>query len=198
MPFEDTTNREIAQLDSLMQTIAELKHVPMSKVLRNAARDISATAQKTTRKAEVTKSSFWLITDKSGKKRWINRAIIPKRKTSRRWKHHKNIKVWRKLKIGYAKASWIRIMQLLGIRKASSRYGAAMANGIVENNLTQDDHPFVRMINGLNYIKKLNDEDNMIGQGITRAQDKILKGLNQISGRILRKEGLEGIEALEN
>jgi len=38
----------------------------------------------------------------------------------------------------------------------------------------------------------------MIGQGITRAQDKILKGLNQISGRILRKEGLEGIEALEN
>lgn len=186
---DPTLKSELQYLDNLMQALANAKNVPIGKVIRNAAKDISATAYKFTPRAQVTKTSFWHIKNQKGEMIWVNRANIPERKTNRRTKKHKRIKIWRKVRKGYAAASWVRIMQNLGMEKKSSPYRKAMEQGMTVDETSKSfQTPFVRILNALDYIKKLDDRAGMIDKGIQNASEKLLRGLDQMMASKLRRE----------
>lgn len=111
---------------SLVEAMARLKQIPVSKVLRNAARDFARGAYKAIPTASVTRSEFYRIKLKNGGVKYLHESQITKRKpvsqTRKKDKTKRKVREFhaelrRKVRIGkgWSKATWITLFRALGI-----------------------------------------------------------------------------------
>lgn len=92
----------------LIEAIARLSKIPVSKVIRNASRDFTRGAKEATPLAKVSKSRYYRLYNDAGQ---VIRYIP---ETQVRQKHDKHLKKVRVAK-GYAKATWLNVFAQLGI-----------------------------------------------------------------------------------
>jgi len=99
-----------------MQSLANLKNVPLAKVVRNASRDFASEAYRNTPIAKVSRSEYYYYHDKGGQIHFLHESQVGKRKKGS--KLHK-VRIHR----GWSRASWIGVFRALGMsmpaRKAS-------------------------------------------------------------------------------
>ena len=95
----------------LLQTYAAMKNIPLAKVIRNAARDFVQAAYKATPTARITQSPYVRIPIEGVKKvfRYIPWDSLDEKGQERLKK--RRIRLQR----GWSKASWIRLMRILGM-----------------------------------------------------------------------------------
>lgn len=103
-------NAEI-QDKGLLKTYAALKNIPLAKVIRNAARDFVQAAYKATPMARITQSPYVRIPIEGAKRvfRYIPWDSLDEKAQGRLKK--RRIRLQR----GWSKASWIRLMRILGM-----------------------------------------------------------------------------------
>ena len=87
--------------EGLIEALARLKNIPVSKVVRNASRDFAPLAQ-------VSKSEFYYYWGKDGVKHYLHQSQVGKRKRKSKL---------RKVRIhkGWSKASWLGVFRALGV-----------------------------------------------------------------------------------
>ena len=118
--------------ESLIEALARLKDIPVSKVVRNASRDFAQAALKATPTAQVSKSEFYYYWGKDGVKHYLHQSQVGKRKRKSKL---------RKVRIhkGWSKASWLGVFRALGVslRMSTNRLPQAvehLSNAIVSGN----------------------------------------------------------------
>ena len=181
----DTDANELRQLDSMIRSLSAIRGLPLGKVIRNAARDMTKGMFYATPVAKITKSPlYWLKNPRTGSPRWVNRTTYGKNGPPR--PHPK----WRKVSKGYAKSSWITALRNLGVNQGSEKsYPSAQKESFAEANASDTvTNPYVRMVDALSYLKKLDDRSNMVQSGIRRAETNILKALTMEFAKAARKE----------
>lgn len=170
----DTDTNELAHLDNMIKMLSSIRGIPLAKVLRNAAKDVAQGAYRATPMAKITRSPvYFLKNPRTGSPRWVNRVSYGKDGPLR--PHPK----WRKVSKGFAKASWVAIMRNLGMGTgSSSRYPSAQKEGaVVASASDKEPHPFVRMIDALSYLGKLDQTNGIAQAGIRLAESRLMKAL---------------------
>lgn len=117
--------------ESLIEALARLKDISVSKVVRNASRDFAQAALKATPTAQVSKSEFFYYW-RDGVKHYLHQSQVGKRKRKSKL---------RKVRIhkGWSKASWLGVFRALGVslRMSTNRLPQAvehLSNAIVSGN----------------------------------------------------------------
>jgi hypothetical protein len=93
--------------ESLIEALAHLKDIPVSKVVRNASRDFAQAALKATPVAKVSKSEFYYFW-RNGVKHFLHQSQVGKRKRNSKLR---KVRVHR----GWSKASWLGVFRALGV-----------------------------------------------------------------------------------
>lgn len=93
---------------SLMEALARLKGISVSKVVRNASRDFAQAALKATPVAVKSKSEYYYYYDKQGQRKYLHESQLAGRK---------RLTGLRKVRIakGWSKSSWLGIFRALGM-----------------------------------------------------------------------------------
>lgn len=176
---------ELRYLDSLMNALASIRNLPLAKVIRNASKDFLQGSYRATPLSKIThKDTLW--TKKPGQTpHWVNKAKERARKTDRRVSESAKRPVNKKwvapfrVSQGFAKASWITAMRQAGMTMGSGkRYTSAQKESAIQSQASDgEQHPFVRMMNSLSYLAKLDDKHNIAQAGIRLADTRILKAI---------------------
>ena len=169
----------MAQLDALMRTISDMKAVPLAKVMRNAAKDMAFEMLRNTPQAKVTRSPFWKFT-KNGHSWWVNKEKIPyvaNPGTRSFRQYQKEAKIYRKVSKGYATASWGTMLAQLGGRMTTRFPSAAKMSKAEARAADGEPKPFVRMVNALSYIGKLDATGRITAPAIAKARENIMRGI---------------------
>lgn len=129
--------------DALFQAMADLKGIPMEKVVRNASRDFVRGAKYNTPLAKISKSHFYKFFDeRDGKwhflhetqveEQYINRKGVQKTRVSKQAK--KTFKMLKKVRIakGWSKYSWNGVMHELGMDAEISSVPSRLGNKVNE------------------------------------------------------------------
>lgn len=95
----------------VLKAYAEMKGFPLKKIVHNAAKDFAQAAQETTPLAQIEHAKYFRAFIPHGKHWWI-----PIEKVGHTV-HNKpgKVQLWRWLKRGWSKATWIGIMRALGM-----------------------------------------------------------------------------------
>lgn len=100
-----------ANLDAtnIINALARLKGISVSKVVRNASRDFAQASMKETPVAKISKSEFYKFTDRLGRLRFLHESQLHgKRKKGSKLKKVRIYRFW-------SKASWLGIFRALGV-----------------------------------------------------------------------------------
>jgi hypothetical protein len=174
-----TLTADLAKLALFMEAIAEIKNVPMAKVIRNASRDFVKTAYFGTPVARATRTNFLLVpgaaqntvATKNGPAHWVHKK---KSKTASKWNPPFPVRK------SYAKSTWIPIMRALGMNSGSTKFGNSQnwANYSVSGSPQQLQ---ATILNSLGYIGKLDRRADFARRGIAAASAKIENELIRIA-----------------
>ena len=98
-------------IDSLMNALAQLKGIPLSKVVRNASRDYAQGAYKATPLAQISKSEYYRA-DRDGKTWYIHESQM----SGKRIRKDGATRI-RKVRVqkGWSKSTWIGAFRALGM-----------------------------------------------------------------------------------
>lgn len=91
----------------LMEAMARLKDIPVSKVVRNASRDFAQAAQKETPIANKSKSEFYKYI-KDGEPHFLHESQVASRK---RKAGLRKVRIYK----GWSRASWLGVFRALGV-----------------------------------------------------------------------------------
>jgi hypothetical protein len=181
-------NREFA---ALVNKMAEVKNVPIEKVVRNCARDFTKAAYNATHVA-VKKTKWLRVYDLAGRRvKFVNIEHAPwsgqmpiRYKNKKRVYHRKTDKALVGVQYrGFAKSSWIGTMKALGMNSGSSRRGgasAAAALATARSSGSRIDYATV-ITNAVPYIGKLELRDHMVQIGLTAAQRQMARELARVA-----------------
>ena len=169
----------------LMEAMARLKKIPMSKVVRNMARDFARAAYKATPVAVKSRSEFYTFMQ-GGKRRYLHESQVAGRK-------RKSMRNLRKVRIskGWSKASWFGVFRALGLPapRIGGRLPAAKI-GILSNAVDYGDDTNATM-HMTDYI-----QFNRFGKGTDQHSAEIAragflaaaKNMKKEVGRMLKNE----------
>lgn len=197
-----------------VRLMAQIKEVPVAKVLRNAARDFAHGAYRATGTAAVSRSPFLQVPDKRGGKygraymeraarasaageallapgtylrgamRWIRKT--PARRPGSRGGHTPNPPY--PVAKGFARASWIGVFRGLGMttqRPARNVPASAVRIGQVES-LAEGGQPALEIVDRLSYIARLDARDGVTAAGLRLAQQTMERELDREARRLER------------
>ena len=100
-------------IDQLMNALAQLKGIPLSKVVRNASRDYAQGAYKATPLAQISKSEYYRA-ERNGKTWYIHESQMAGRKLRKKKDGETSIRKVRVQK-GWSKSTWIGAFRALGL-----------------------------------------------------------------------------------
>jgi len=164
--------------ESMLQVLADLKGIKVSKVVRNAARDFAFAAQKYTPLADKSKSEYYRYYDKAGNRHYLHESQI-KGKPS---KGLKRVRIYK----GWSKASWIGVFRALGISakgrpssvpaKAEQISNAITRGGAESASTTLTDYiHFDQFGRGMD-----NTSQKIVEEGFKRASENITKEIRRM------------------
>ena len=190
---------DAAKFQRLMTAMAEVKNVPLTKVVRNCARDFVKAAYMSTPVAK--KTTKWLpIYFKGGGKKpefyvdvtkapWGDSMPIRHRNRAGEYKRKFDTRLVGVMYRGFAKSSWIGTMKALGMNGGrSSRYDfpAAQALATAKQGGTEVS-PWTLIQNAVPYIEKLNLKHGIVRAGMAAAQGQMERELAKIGQEIVTK-----------
>lgn len=169
----------------MLRLFADLKGVPLAKVIRNAARDFAQAALKATPLAKIRSSPYARITLAGGGTRYarLDRYGGSTLRNLRKKKYR--IRINR----GWSRASWIGVFRALGMEKAPhapARLPAAVET-IGRADMDGDDtSPRVRILDEIRFDGLPGTEDAIIDAGLGLAAKRIDSEWNRIMKGICR------------
>lgn len=199
--------RRFAESATLM---AQLKAVPVDKVLRNAARDFAHGAYRATRSAAVRKTDFLQVPDKrDGRYYRAFRAAQAANERNHGGRHvlAPNMYVrggmrWIRRRAvrrpglrggttpnppypvakGFARASWIGVFRSLGMQ--TQRPAASVPPAAVEIGQAEQARGRLDIVDRLSYIGSLDARDGIVAAGLARAESIIVRELDREARRM--------------
>lgn len=164
--------------ESLIEALANLKNIPIAKVIRNASRDFAQASQKATPIANKSKSEFYYFWE-NGQKRFLHESQVGKVK---RGSKLRKVRIHR----GWSKASWMGIFRALGmsLRMSTNRLPQAvehLSNAITSGTQTTAKTVMTDAIRFDRFGQSQDTRtDNIAREGFALAAKRIQKEVNNM------------------
>jgi hypothetical protein len=173
----------------LMDAMARLKDIPMSKVVRNAARDFSKAAFRATPTAQVSRSEFYVFTDRQGRRRYLHEFQVAGRK-------RKSMRSLRKVRIakGWSRASWIGVFRALGMQPPAKpvRIPQTVEGISSATALGDDTMSTVRLTDYVRFDRFGRGSDSTTSEILRAGFDRAAQNLTREVTRMMQKEWRKG------
>ncbi|MBQ7177546.1 MAG: hypothetical protein IJS08_09035 [Victivallales bacterium] len=169
--------------DGIMQTLARLKGIPVSKVIRNAGRDFAQAALKATPITGTSKSEY-ARTKRKGKAGWQYIRLDKCSPRQRRLLAKKQYKIV--IHRGLAKASWKGVFQALAMTTGSPNVKknmpskVATMSGAISRGTEQMPEIVISNILDFYSPRRRGTDADILAAGFKLASERIVKEINRM------------------
>lgn len=163
-------------IGAMMHALAEVKGIPLGKVIRNASRDYAQAAQKATPVAKTGTSEYYVAT-RNGRRWYVHQSQIRGRIANREGGTQlRKVRIHR----GWSKATWIGAMRALGMssKQPARRLPSAVEHKAYAIQRTAGENPSVTIsdefrIDGFGRTTTLAQHTRIAGEGFRLAAKRI-------------------------